>query len=118
MKKVLKRSMVSMTVAGSLLSACIPHQDEPINNRTNSSNNRPRGVDIDAIAANCSFQELGYLTKARSYNNLCGSLTEAEYCLAYIKAHMNTKYELKESRSKDRANRCLKVFSKGLGIEQ
>ena len=58
----------------------------------------PRGPEIQARAGACGVGEqhgeygapLGQLGKAGAYNSLCKDLTDAEICLAFVKAHMTS----------------------------
>ena len=109
-------SFLSLTIAASLLISCSPHKKDPKRSSRSDWENPSRGIDIHPAAHECSFQDLGVISKAQHYRGLCSSLTEAEYCLAFIKAHMNDEHQIEETRHKEHAKRCLDVFSKNLGI--
>ena len=88
------------------------------------ADSKPRGIDIEPIAAGCPIGDVGFTTKAGSYNKLCKELSDAEKCLAVIKSSLvlkdgehqfvNNRFNTRQSKKIDF---CLDLILDELGSD-
>ena len=75
----------------------------------------PRGAEIGGAAANCPIGPFPMTSKAGEYSRLCGSMQDAEKCLAVIKLHFNTDGTTEKTTDPDKMTYCLNELGKALG---
>lgn len=68
----------------------------------------PRGAEIEAVAGHCFIGPFGATGDVGEYQGLCGRLTSAEKCLAYLKQHIGSDGELFSVEDQAKAVFCLK----------
>ena len=114
-----KRIRLSAIAIATLLSAPASAfgQITGIPQKTGSGFEVPRGRNVLPEAGNCAIGPFNQTSKAGRYNGICESMPEAEKCLAFIKQHVSSNGEMRESSEKAKAQYCLDVFQQELAGE-
>ncbi len=99
------RALLSLTITGAIYAGNVLANPLPV----------PRAHDILPQAARCGIGHIGQTGKAGDYNPYCTQLTDAEKCLALVKANMSTETgELSTAYEQEKAQYCVEEFRRAL----